>query len=102
MPCAMQGGHQGQAIHCGLHQPVDGLRAVPGQGGCLAKVVQPHSQHTQQQASLLVCCCTLTHVLGPWQPHCKASPYVFRQAIFGNPQPNQPYSIVDVRDVAAA
>ena len=41
-------------------------------------------------------------VFGPClaKPHAKASPYVFRQALFGNPQPNQPYSCVDVRDVA--
>lgn len=36
------------------------------------------------------------------KPHCKASPFVFRQMLFGNKQPNQPYSVVDVRDVAEA
>lgn len=43
-------------------------------------------------------------VLGPClaKPHVKASPYIFRQALFGNKQPNVPYSSVDVRNVATA
>eukprot|EP00747_Dinoflagellata_sp_TGD_P062625 gnl/TRDRNA2_/TRDRNA2_153098_c0_seq3.p1 gnl/TRDRNA2_/TRDRNA2_153098_c0~~gnl/TRDRNA2_/TRDRNA2_153098_c0_seq3.p1 ORF type:complete len:328 (+),score=38.25 gnl/TRDRNA2_/TRDRNA2_153098_c0_seq3:74-1057(+) len=43
-------------------------------------------------------------VFGPClaKPHAKASPYVFRQALYGNKQPQNVYSIVDVRDVARA
>jgi len=45
-----------------------------------------------------------TMVFGPVlaKAHCKASPFVFRQALLGNPQPNNPYSVVDVRNVAQA
>lgn len=51
-----------------------------------------------------VSCINPSMVWGPClaKPHAKASPFVFRQAMYGNPQPNMPYSIVDVRDVAAA
>jgi len=51
-----------------------------------------------------VSCINPSMVWGPClaKPHTKASPYVFRQALFGNKQPNQPYSVVDVRNVAAA
>eukprot|EP00928_Gymnodinium_smaydae_P022308 TRINITY_DN18784_c0_g1_i1.p1 TRINITY_DN18784_c0_g1~~TRINITY_DN18784_c0_g1_i1.p1 ORF type:complete len:334 (-),score=49.23 TRINITY_DN18784_c0_g1_i1:386-1387(-) len=51
-----------------------------------------------------VSCINPSMVFGPClaKPHAKASPYVFRQALYGNPQPNQPYSVVDVRDVAFA
>mmetsp|Transcript_89235 Transcript_89235/g.253039 ORF Transcript_89235/g.253039 Transcript_89235/m.253039 type:complete len:335 (+) Transcript_89235:91-1095(+) len=51
-----------------------------------------------------VSCINPSMVFGPClaKPHAKASPYVFRQALFGNKQPNQPYSVVDVRDVATA
>eukprot|EP00413_Alexandrium_margalefii_P039383 CAMPEP_0204580458 /NCGR_PEP_ID=MMETSP0661-20131031/44074_1 /ASSEMBLY_ACC=CAM_ASM_000606 /TAXON_ID=109239 /ORGANISM="Alexandrium margalefi, Strain AMGDE01CS-322" /LENGTH=331 /DNA_ID=CAMNT_0051589547 /DNA_START=62 /DNA_END=1056 /DNA_ORIENTATION=+ len=51
-----------------------------------------------------VSCINPSMVFGPClaKPHAKASPYVFRQALFGNKQPNQPYSVVDVRDVAKA
>jgi nucleoside-diphosphate-sugar epimerase len=34
--------------------------------------------------------------------HAKASPFVFRQALYGNDQPNGQFSVVDVRDVALA
>ncbi len=46
----------------------------------------------------------LAQVFGPVlaKAHCKASPYVFRQLMYGNMQMNLPYSIVDVRDVAKA
>merc|ERR1719491_1516863 len=51
-----------------------------------------------------VSCINPSMVFGPAlaKPHAKASPYVFRQALYGNPQPNLPYSVVDVRDVAKA
>lgn len=34
--------------------------------------------------------------------HAKASPFVFRQALYGNAYPNTQYAVVDVRDVALA
>lgn len=34
--------------------------------------------------------------------HAKTSVFVFRQALYGNPQPNPDFSVVDVRDVALA
>jgi len=51
-----------------------------------------------------VSCINPSMVFGPClaKPHAKASPYIFRQALFGNKQPNMPYSVVDVRDVATA
>lgn len=51
-----------------------------------------------------VSCINPSMVFGPClaKPHAKASPFVFRQAIYGNAQPNQAYSVVDVRDVALA
>jgi len=51
-----------------------------------------------------VSCINPSMVFGPClaKQHTKASPYVFRQALYGNKQPNQPYSVVDVRDVARA
>mmetsp|Transcript_41367 Transcript_41367/g.95843 ORF Transcript_41367/g.95843 Transcript_41367/m.95843 type:complete len:333 (-) Transcript_41367:188-1186(-) len=51
-----------------------------------------------------VSCINPSMVFGPClaKPHAKASPYVFRQALYGNNQPNQPYSVVDVREVATA
>merc|ERR1719401_1159207 len=36
------------------------------------------------------------------KPHAKASPFIFRQALYGNDYPNNGMSIVDVRDVAIA
>jgi len=51
-----------------------------------------------------VSCINPSMVWGPClaKPHAKASPYVFRQALYGNGQPNIPYSAVDVREVARA
>lgn len=51
-----------------------------------------------------VSCINPSMVWGPClaKAHTKASPYVFRQALLGNKQPNRPYSVVDVRNVAAA
>jgi len=51
-----------------------------------------------------VSCINPSMVFGPVlaKPHCKASPYVFRQAMYGNKQPNQSYTVVDVRNVAQA
>merc|ERR1712039_507681 len=51
-----------------------------------------------------VSCINPAMVFGPClaKPHTKASPYVFRQALLGNKQPNLPYAVVDVRDVATA
>ena len=51
-----------------------------------------------------VSCINPAMVWGPClvKSHAKASPFVFRQALFGNKQPNMPYSSVDVRDVATA
>jgi nucleoside-diphosphate-sugar epimerase len=42
-----------------------------------------------------VSCINPSMVFGPClaKPHAKASPYVFRQALYGNPQPNQPYHL---------
>lgn len=36
------------------------------------------------------------------KPHAKASPYIFRQSLYGNQFPNNPMNVVDVRDVAIA
>ena len=49
-------------------------------------------------------CINPTMVWGPClaKPHAKASPFVFRQALYGNVYPNTPMSVVDVRDVAVA
>ena len=51
-----------------------------------------------------VSCINPTMVFGAClsKPHAKASPYVFRQALYGNAYPNTPMSVVDVRDVATA
>jgi len=51
-----------------------------------------------------VSCINPSFVWGPClaKPHAKASPYVFRQALYGNAQPNLPYTAVDVREVARA
>merc|ERR1712129_55313 len=51
-----------------------------------------------------VSCINPSMVWGPClvKHHAKASPYVFRQALLGNKQPNILYSVVDVRDVATA
>eukprot|EP00930_Biecheleria_cincta_P085911 TRINITY_DN75279_c0_g1_i1.p1 TRINITY_DN75279_c0_g1~~TRINITY_DN75279_c0_g1_i1.p1 ORF type:complete len:330 (-),score=49.72 TRINITY_DN75279_c0_g1_i1:110-1099(-) len=51
-----------------------------------------------------VSCINPSMVFGPClaKPHAKASPFVFRQALYGNAQPNTIYSVVDVRDVALA
>lgn len=60
-------------------------------------------KETQGKPYTVSCICP-SMVFGPClaKPHAKASPYVFRQALYGNKQPNQPYSTVDVRDVAKA
>jgi len=49
-------------------------------------------------------CINPSMVFGPClsKPHTKASPYIFRQALYGNNYPNNPISVVDVRDVAKA
>jgi len=51
-----------------------------------------------------VTCINPTLVLGPClaKHHTKASPYVFRQALYGNPFQNMMMPMVDVRDVARA
>ena len=51
-----------------------------------------------------VSCINPTMVFGPClsKAHAKASPFVFRQALYGNDFPNTPMSVVDVRDVATA
>merc|ERR1712039_995403 len=51
-----------------------------------------------------VSCICPSMVFGPClaKAHCKASPYVFRQALLGKKQPNLVYSVVDVRQVATA
>lgn len=51
-----------------------------------------------------VSCINPSMVFGPClaKPHTKASPFVFRQALYGNAQPNTLYLVVDVRDVALA
>merc|ERR1719329_1533007 len=51
-----------------------------------------------------VSCINPTMVFGRClaKPHCKASPFIFRQALYGNEFPNYPMSVVDVHDVAIA
>lgn len=51
-----------------------------------------------------VSCINPTMVFGRClaKPHCKASPFIFRQSLYGNEFPNYPMSVVDVRDVAVA
>ena len=46
-----------------------------------------------------VSCINPTMVFGRClaKPHAKASPYIFRQALYGNAYPNNPMSVVDVR-----
>ena len=81
------GNDQRQTVHCQFHQPCHGVGTLSRQGTCksisICISVSGNHQYASRRPTLTL--------------------YSHRsQALYGNPQPNGMFSVVDVRDVALA